>query len=96
MKRGSILTDDFEKCYICGSHQLIEVHHIFGAANRKLSTQYGLVVPLCKYCHNLPPNGVHHNRKNALKLKAEAQEAAMLYYSWSKEEFRRIFGKNYL
>ncbi len=92
----SIMQDE-KKCYICGCHNWLEEHHIFnGNPNRKISEKHGLKVWLCHNCHNEPPHGVHHNRENALKLKAEAQEAAMLYYGWSKDEFRKIFGKNYL
>lgn len=92
----SILQDE-KKCYICGGHNWLEEHHIFGGnPNRKLSEKHGLKVWLCHYCHNEPPNGVHHNRANALKLKAEGQQAAMLYYGWNEDTFRQVFGKNYL
>lgn len=92
----SILQDE-KKCYICGCYNFLEEHHIFGGnPNRKTSEQFGLKVYLCHYCHNEPPNGVHHNAQVNQLLKSEAQQAAMLYYGWSKDDFRRIFGKNYV
>lgn len=55
MKRlKSIFTDDFETCYVTGRTGHIEVHHVFGAFNRKRSETYGFVVPLHAEVH---PNG---------------------------------------
>ena len=83
-----------KKCVMCGSQVWLEKHHVFGGANRKKSEKYGLWVYLCHYCHNEPPDGVHHNRKNAEKLKAIGQ------YAFQREhpelDFIKLFGKNYL
>lgn len=92
----SIITNNLDRCYLCGSYRWIELHHVWGGAKRKLSTQYGLVVPLCHYCHNEPPNGVHQNKENRLYLQAKVQKKAMKHYGWTVEQFREIFGKNYL
>ena len=64
--------------------------------NRKASDRYGLTVWLCHKCHNEPPHGVHHNATNPKKLQRRVQSIAMRHYKWSVEEFRLIFGKNYL
>lgn len=96
MKQFSIITDEFDKCFLCGSHRMIEVHHIFNASNRNHSTKYGLVIPLCRWCHNTSPHGVHHNAQLNQVLKAQAQEKAMEHYGWTVDDFRKIFGKNYL
>ena len=92
----SIIQSNKQECYMCGSTVWLECHHIFGGANRKISEQYGIKVSLCKWCHNEPPWGVHHNIDNNNKLKAKAQEIAMAHYGWSVEDFIKIFGKNYL
>lgn len=84
------------KCFMCGSGSWLEVHHVFGGGNRRKSEKYGLTVHLCHYCHNEPPYGVHHNQETALRLKREAQKAAMAYYNWGIDDFIRIFGRNYL
>ena len=88
----SILTKDFSKCYLCGSYNWIEIHHIFGGAYRKKSTKYKLIVPLCHYCHNEPPNGVHFNKQRDYALKKKAQIEFEKIYG---VEFIKEFGKNY-
>ena len=94
MKQFSIMTNNFSKCYMCGSYHWIEIHHIFGGANRNKSTEYGLVVPLCHYCHNEPPNGVHHNKKRMDWLRGEGQKK--FEETYPDLDFLKVFGKNYL
>lgn len=89
----SILQND-KRCYICGSTNWLELHHLFGASNRKKSEKYGLVVYLCHHCHNEPPNGVHHNRKNMDWLKQQGQKTFNQVYK--DLDFIKIFGRNYL
>lgn len=84
------------KCFLCGSHVWIESHHIFGGANRKKSDKLGLVVDLCHYCHNEPPNGVHHNREAMLEIRRYGQRKAMQEQGWTTEKFIKEFGRNYL
>lgn len=91
----SIISNE-ARCFICGSYQWIEIHHVFGGANRKLSEKYGLKVPLCHYCHNEPPNGVHFNKEIRRKLQAYVQKKAMKHYGWSVDDFRAIFGRSYI
>jgi len=89
----TILADNFESCMMCGSHQWIERHHVMPASNRKKSEKYGLIAPLCHYCHNEPPHGIHHNRENDRKLRAMAQLKFEEVYP--NEDWLRIFGKNF-
>lgn len=88
------------ECYLCGKNGLsdpLDEHHIFGASNRKKSEKYGLKVYLChNSCHIFGKNSVHKNATVNNALKAKAQEKAMEYYGWSVDDFRNIFGKNYL
>ena len=81
-------------CEICGKWLPLEEHHVFGASNRKKSEKYGFTVYLCHDCHNEPPDGVHHNAKNMLRLHQKYQ--AEFEKSRSREEFMQEFGKNYL
>lgn len=90
----SILQKDNDRCFICGSRRWLEEHHVFGASNRKNSEKHGLKVKLCHYCHNEPPDGVHHNRQNDLALKRLAQRK--FEETHSREDFMKIFGRNYL
>lgn len=92
----SIVQKDTSRCFICHSRQWLELHHIFGAALKKKSEKYGLMVRLCHYCHNEPPRGVHQNREIRRKVQAFAQKKAMQEYGWSVEDFIKEFYKNYL
>lgn len=92
----TILDPGSSCCYLCGKAANLECHHVFGGANRKASDRYGLTVRLCHECHNEPPHGVHHSAKNQKKLQRRVQRVAMRHYGWSLNEFRTIFGKNYL
>ena len=92
----SILQQDDDVCFLCGGYGATEWHHIFGGADRKKSEHYGLKVRLHHDCHNEPPEGVHFNKDKMQYLHEEGQKAAIKKYGWSIDEFRRIFGKNYL
>lgn len=85
-----------KKCFLCGSYRNLECHHIFGGANRKLSEQYGLKVMLCHNCHNEPPFGVHFDHEKMVYLRQLGQKKAMAENNWSIDDFRSVFGKNYL
>lgn len=85
------------KCFLCGRTTGLDHHHIFGAAYRKKSEKYGLVVDLCHdTCHIFGPGAVHQNRDVMLEVKRYGQRKAMQENGWSKEDFIREFGKNYL
>ena len=94
----SIIQMDTSRCFLCHARQWLEWHHVWGGCHalRERSEQYGLLVRLCHYCHNEPPNGVHQNREIRRKLQAYAQKKAMERYGWSVEEFIEKFRKNYL
>ena len=81
-------------CEICGKWLPLEEHHVFGASNRKKSEKYGFTVYLCHDCHNEPPDGVHHNAKNMLRLHQIYQRKFELTHT--RAEFMAEFGKNYL
>jgi len=91
-------------CYICGRNGYLELHHIFGAANRKHSTEDGLCVYLCRPCHNEPPNGVHFNKDNMHRLHVHGQRIwemgkivnEGLTDEQAREAFIKRYGKNYL
>ena len=95
----SIIQKDKEHCFICGRHKNadywgLDCHHVYAGANRDLSEKYGLKVYICHdKCHL---NGVHKNREIREQLQSIVQEIAMRKYGWTVEDFRAIFGKNYL
>lgn len=94
-RRYSILTDDLESCYTCGSMQNVELHEIFFGSTRNSSKRYGLVVPLCPECHK-GTYGVHGSRGHFMdvSLKEEGQRAFEKHYPAT--DFMKIFGRNYL
>lgn len=71
-------------------------HEVFFGSNRQKSIKYGLVVFLTPEMHNMSNNGVHFNHEFDLYLKQIGQKTAMKYYNWDIDQFRKIFGKNYL
>ena len=91
--RASIISTYNNTCFLCGSHKHIEIHHIFSGCNRKKSTEYGLVVPLCEKCHK-GTDGVHNNYEKMLYLRKIGQQMFTKYYP--DLDFVSIFRKNYL
>lgn len=87
-------------CWLCGRNgnvDPLDKHHIFGGPNRKLSEKYGLVVYLCHdRCHENGVYAVHRCKETADLLHRCGQRKAMHDQGWTKEDFIRIFGKNYL
>lgn len=93
-KLHSIITNDLEHCLIC-KRPHVHIHHVFyGTANRKMSDQYALIVPLCQE-HHTGPNGVHFDRQLDLLIKGMGQQAFEAHYG-SREKFMLLFGRNYL
>lgn len=88
------------ECFLCranGNGDPLERHHIFGSANRKLSEKYGLVVYLCgDRCHRNGDYAAHRNADTAELLHRYGQKKAMREQGWTVEQFRNVFGKNYL
>lgn len=87
--RFSVFTDDLTKCFICGSRK-DHLHELFEGKNRTRSMIYGAVLPVCCSCHQ----ELHNNRQFALIYKREFQQWFEL--SHTREEFIKIFGRNYL
>lgn len=88
----SIMTDDMHHCYLCGSPLNIEWHHIYPSGLRKKSTEYGMVVPLCRDCHQ-GKNGVHNNIERMNRLRAEGQ--IRFEERYPDESFLQVFKRNW-
>lgn len=97
MKDKSILTDNYEVCFVDGCYNIaVHEHHlIFGSGRRKLSEDYGLKVPVClkhhQWCHELSWKYPEY----AMSMKMIGQLAFEEVHG-TREDFRRIFGRNYL
>lgn len=89
---GIIANDVAGICYICGRQGHTDVHHMMhGTANRRLADQYGLIVHLCRGCHEMVHSGMFDYDG---MLMQEAQRTFEKYHS--RGEWMRMFGKNYL
>lgn len=78
-------------CYVCGTTNWLEEHHIFGGPNRKLSEKYGLKVFLCKRHHAEAHSDLYFRRT----LQALAQQEWENEYG-SRNDFMALFGRNYI
>lgn len=88
--RKSVFTDDLEHCYLCGQAKQ-EIHEIFCGRNRLNSIKYNLTLPLCHKCHALNQNSAPFNDF--------WHKRGQIYFEeniGSREQFLRIFKKNYL
>lgn len=87
--RFSIITNNLDKCYICKQPKW-DLHEVFGGRNRQTSMKYGLVIPVCRKCHEMIPK----SKTLTQKLHEVGQKAYKKYYK--TENFIQVFGKNYL
>ncbi len=96
----SILHQDKDSCFLCGMNghlEPLDKHHVFSGPYRKESEKYGMTVYLHhSKCHIFGKDSVHSNNEVRMQLCKYAQEKAMEHYGWTVEEFRAIFGRNYL
>ena len=89
--RFSIITEDLEHCYICTERGIKNIpkqdlHEVYGGSNRKISIKNGLVVPLCRKCHQ-DIDIIKYLRKF---VQLEYEE------THTREEFIKLIGKSYL
>ena len=94
MKKSIVEKNPANRCFICGKCGYLERHHIFGAANKKLSEKYGLTVHLCYECHRDNKLGVHGDAELMRRLHEVGQAAFDKKYGHG--EFEKIFKKNYM
>lgn len=90
MKAQKKFYSDYEACYICGSTQGIQHHHMLHGSMRAMADKYGLVVPLCYKCHTL----LHDKGLHDKELQEEAQR--IFESKYSRVEFMATFGKSFI
>ena len=88
-ERYSILIEPLDFCCMCGAYRT-DLHEVFSGPNRQASKDYGLVIPLCRRCHEL----IHKNSAVRRKWQEWAQRAFEKRYGHDK--FMEVFRKNYL
>lgn len=98
--RKSILYTNLSNCSLCGllggkydkrinGYTKIELNEVYSGSYRRTSIKYGMVAPLCIYCHKL----FHSNRLINLEFKVKFQKEFIKTYP--KELFVKEFGKDY-
>lgn len=93
---NSIIQNNKE-CFVCKTTKSLQLHHIFyGMKCRNLSEENGLKVWLCPFHHVGTKQGVHFNKQFDLYLKRVAEEIWIGKNHKTKDDFIKIFGKNYL
>ena len=84
-------------CWECEcTPQQLEEHHVFNGPNRRNSEKYGLKVYLCYVCHRDNKLGVHGCNTELRERLQQAGQQAFENKIGSREDFMKIFGKNYL
>ena len=99
--KPSILQDKNHTCYLCilmnedhHKHRILHEHHIFGGPNRIHSEEEGLKVYLCPEHHQYGETAVHNCRETMDLLHQIGQQEFEKEHT--REEFMKIFGRNYL
>ena len=85
-KRVSVLTDDIDRCFICGMFKN-DMHEIFGGSNRQKSIEHGLVIPICRLEHSNIKNYEEWLHRIGQKKFEETH---------TREEFIKEFGKSFI
>lgn len=83
----------YKKCYLCGGVATDRHHMLNGLAYRSKAEKYGLVVNLCRACHNEVHFG-KRSRELSDMLRKEAQRRFRRNYP--ELDFKEVFGINYL
>lgn len=90
------LISNERRCVVCHREGDLHLHHIYGGANRRLSTEDGCWCWLCPRHHNLSNEGVHFDRQLDLIIKKTCQRKWEEVHDGGREAFIRRFGKSYL
>ena len=95
-KNKSIIPGDvLDCCFICGSYDTIQEHHIFGGSVKKTADRLGMVVHICLKCHTM----IHSSDPEGIELKQMLHRLGQRIYEGqigSREEFIRDFIRSYL
>lgn len=88
--RFSIITDNLKVCYICRKRPKMDLNEVFGGSNRQMSMKYGLVIPVCRKCHD------EYDINKELRKKYQEEAQIKFKEIYSHELFLKEFKKNYL
>lgn len=68
-ERYSILYRDLSKCAVCGSKRS-DLHEVFEGSYRQASIKYGMVIPVCRLCHQK----MHQSKTFAMYYKIQFEK----------------------
>lgn len=89
--RFSVFTNNKDKCMFCPATTNLTWHEIFRGRNRANSMKYGFCLRMCLNCHEEKQDDVFFNNFWHRKAQLYFEE-----YIGSKEEFLKIFRRNFL
>ena len=79
------------ECFFCGK-PATDRHHIYGGPNRPKSEKYGLVVYLCRECHDK----VHFGKDRSYMDRLHVYGQNLFRHLHPNLHFEPIFHRNYL
>ena len=87
--RYSIITNNFNECYLCNEKKS-DIHETIGGCNRIKSIKWGLTIPICRRCHR--------QLEDDQELKSSIQKLGQKVFEakYNHELFMQEFKKNYL
>lgn len=89
----SIMPTKDGRCYVCNNETETVRHEIlYGIGNRVFSKIHGTWVNVCPRCHN----EIHNNPNTGVDMHLKRDAQWNFERSHSREEFVKIFGRNYL
>jgi len=77
-------------CEICHCYWTLEPHHMLPGSNRKHCDEDGLIIWICRNCHNY----LHSNEQALLVWKKEAERRYLKEHTL--DEWFKRYTKNYL
>ena len=90
MELKSIITGDWEHCFVCGK-EAHPIHHIFNKTDKKRSEKYGLLIPVCYKCHS-----DIHDRNESLNKRIKKLAQTKFESKYGKELWMAEFKKSYI
>lgn len=85
-----------QECFFCRTTRNLNLHHCFGASNRKISTKEGFTVFLCKEHHQDGNDSVHRMPNEGYDLILKKACQSEFEQTRTREEFIKLIGQSYL
>lgn len=95
MRKSKSILQDNKACFITGTDNQLELHHIYFGRNRATSDKNGFWVYLTAELHR-GTNGVHGKNGHALDI--QLKQACQLKFEerHTRAEFIQLIGRNYI